>query len=232
MSDKFAAVEPHNDIEEILTDVFRVSGSVVFAPLMRLTRNMIIVREGSALTLVNAVRLNPETEAKLEALGTVKNVVKIGVHSMDDAYYIDRFGTTSWALPGVEHGASPRRLTSEDLPFACRLFVFEHTVEPEGALLLERDGGLLITCDSVQNWEHTEGCSAAAKVATKLMGFMRPAQIGPPWRKRMTPKGGSLKPDFDRMVELPFSHLIGGHGEPLNDKANELLRATITHTWP
>ena len=64
------------------------------------------------------------------------------------------------------------------------------------------------------------------------MGFKHPAQIGPPWRKMMTPEGGSLKPDFDRLVQLPFKHLIGAHGGLASDNANELLRATIARTFP
>ena len=50
----------------------------------------------------------------------------------------------------------------------------------------------MITCDSVQNWPDTRGCSLPAKLVTRAMGFTRrPAQIGGPWRKFMTPKGGT-----------------------------------------
>ena len=60
------------------------------------------------------------------------------------------------------------------------------------------------------------------------MGFMkRPAQIGPPWRKMMTPEGGSLRPDFERLASLDFAHLIPAHGRPLMDSAKQDVRATI-----
>lgn len=207
---------------------------MMMGPLMRITRNMVIVRDEGRLSLINAVRLNAAEEQALEDLGTVTNVVRIGVHGMDDAYYVDKYKATLWALPGVEHKNGIKtgaELTDERLPFPARLFSFEHTRAPEGALLWERDGGVLLTCDSVQNWENTEGCSPPAALLTRVMGFLKPAQIGPPWRKIMTPKGGSLLPDFQRLVELPFKHLIGGHGAPLRDEAQQKLQETIKRVY-
>ena len=83
----------------------------------------------------------------------------------------------------------------------------------------------------MQNWTTTAGCSVPAKLATHAMGFMKPAQIGPPWRKFMTPEGGSLRADFERLAGLEFRHLIGGHGTPLRDVARERLRETIARVY-
>ena len=71
-----------------------------------------------------------------------------------------------------------------------------------------------------------------ARLVAHLIGFRkRPAQIGPPWRKRMTPDGGTLKSDFERLAELNFAHLIAAHGEPLIDTARQDLIATINATY-
>ncbi|HTJ80930.1 MAG TPA: hypothetical protein VL400_04380, partial [Polyangiaceae bacterium] len=106
------------------------------------------------------------------------------------------------------------------------------TKAPEGALLVQRAGGILITCDSAQNWPDTSGCSLPAKVVTRLMGFTkRPAQIGGPWRKGMTPPGGSLKADFERLAKLDFDKLIAAHGGPLLSGARRALEATIAATF-
>jgi hypothetical protein len=59
------------------------------------------------------------------------------------------------------------------------------------------------------------------------MGFMHPANIGPPWRRMMTRKGGSLKPDFERLLASPFEHLIGAHGQPLRGGAHQAFEATV-----
>ncbi|MFT7654794.1 MAG: hypothetical protein ACI9ON_003819 [Limisphaerales bacterium] len=232
-----APVQPHGSIEEIVDDVFWVQGSAQLAPGLRLMRNMAIVRNGEDLTVVSPVRLSPAGEAQLEQLGTVRHVVKIGfAHGIDDAYYLERFDATYWALPNGTRPQDPtpeNELRPDSLPINdAELFEFHDTVQKEGALLIQRAGGILITCDAVQHWSNTKGCSPPARLVSHLIGFRRrPAQIGPPWRKRMTPKGGSLKSDFERLAALDFSHLIGAHGQPLRDTAKQDLIATVEATY-
>lgn len=233
----FAPAMAHGPIKEITDDVFWVQGSAQLAPGLRLNRNMVIVRNDNDLTIVSAVRLSPGGETELGKLGTVRHVVKIGAfHGIDDAYYIDQFDASYWALPDGSRPEDPepdKDLTAESLPIAdADLFEFRDTKQKEGALLINRAGGILITCDAVQHWTTTKGCSPIARVAAHLIGFRRrAAQIGPPWRKRMTPDGGSLKSDFERLAELNFTHLIAAHGEPLIDTARQDLIATIRATF-
>lgn len=235
MDTNYAALMPHGPIEPLFDDVWTVVGTVDMGPLLRITRTMCVLGDGDALTLVNAVRLSPEGEAALAKLGVVKHVVRLGLHGMDDAWYVDHHGAELWALPGVQHARgkqTSQELSRDHLPMDdLQLFRFEQTVDPEAALLLTRHGGLLMTCDSVQNWTTTAGCSLAAKAVTRAMGFMKPAQIGPPWRKRMTPPGGSLRSDFERLAALDFKHLVGGHGTPLVDEANVKLHETIDRVF-
>lgn len=232
MSDRFFPVQPHGGIEKIIDDAWYVTGSVVMKPLVRLARNMIILRHEGELTLVNSVRLNADGEAALDALGRIAHVMKIGVHGMDDAYYCDRYGARYWLPEGASSdpiGAENGVLTEGALlPIPnSRVFRFQETATPEVALLVERQGGLLITCDSVQHWVPHGIMSPLARFLTWVMGFRKPAQIGPPWRKRQTRPGGSLRPDFERMAALPFERLIGGHGGLLERDAQQHLRVTI-----
>ncbi len=106
------------------------------------------------------------------------------------------------------------------------------TVQPEGALLVEREGGLLITCDAVRHWVPHRLMSIGARTITSLLGFRYPAQLGPPCRKVMTPPGGSLKADFERLAALPFDSLIGGHGGLLRGDAVAVLQASIARSYP
>ncbi|NQV21759.1 MAG: hypothetical protein HQ511_10125 [Rhodospirillales bacterium] len=190
---------------------------------------MVILRHGDELTVINSVRLDAEGEAALDALGKVSHVMKIGFHGMDDAYYVDRYNAKMWTL-GDAGTAPGDGLLAEDtqLPFpGARVFMFKQTVVPEAAILVERQGGLLITCDSVQHWVPKDVMSPAAKIITRLIGFQHPAQIGPPWRKKQTPPNGSLKSDFERLADLPFQRLIGGHGGLLERDGPAHLKATI-----
>lgn len=229
MTETFALVQPHGSLEPIFDDAWYVTGSVVFKPLIRLPRNMVILRYGDELTVINSVRLDAEGEAALDALGKVSHVMKIGFHGMDDAYYVDRYKAKRWTV-GEADTATGDELLAEDtqLPFPnARVFMFTQTLVPEAAILVERQGGLLVTCDSVQHWVPKDVMSPVAKVLTRFIGFQHPAQIGPPWRKRQTPPDGSLKADFERLAALPFQRLIGGHGGLLESDGPALLRATI-----
>lgn len=235
MSD-FPKVMPHGPIEEFIEGVYFVNGLVQMGPLMRFPRMMAVLRHADELTLVNAVRLDEAGEKALDALGRVKHLVRVGGHEMDNAYYAEIYGAKLWALAGVEHarGLQTDHVYDEstELPVpGLRAVVFEHTKQPTAALHLERDDGVLFTCDCIQNWLNTERCSPMAKVAMRLMGFIKPAQIGPPWRKAMTPSGGSLKPDFDRLAGLRFENLISGHGTPIKGGANSQLRTTIERVY-
>jgi len=231
------AAQVHGPIQEIAEGVHWVRGSVRMGPGVTISRLMVIVKSGEELSLISAVRLSDEGEAELAKLGKVRNVLKIGAfHGMDDAYSVERFQADYWALPGARLPAGiskSKELKQGELPIPdADLFVFESAVKPEGALLVKRAGGVLVTCDSVQNWPDTEGCSLIAKGITRAMGFTsRRAQIGPPWRKGMTPQGGSLKGDFERLASLDFKHLIGAHGGPLRDTAKSDLKATVAATF-
>lgn len=227
----FPKVEPHDSLVKIMDNAWYLTGSVMLMPLVRLVRNMVVLRHNNELTVINSVRVNAEEEAKLEALGTVKHVVKIGGHGMDDPYYLDKYGAKYWVID--EAFAAEKEdvelLTEETvLPIpSAKVFLFRDTNKPEAALLIDRDEGLLITCDSVQHWVPHKLMSPAAKLLTMVMGFRKPAQIGPPWRKLQTPAGGSLKADFERLASLPFQRIIGGHGGLLESGGPEALRATI-----
>ena len=157
---------------------------------------------------------------------------------MDDAYTVERFGAEFWSFPDQENYPEPRpdHLLAEgaSLPIPdAELFIFRETLHPEGCVLWRRRG-LLVACDSIQHWESTDGCSAFGAFVTRAIGwvrpklsFMHPANLGPFWVPTMTRLGGSLRPDFERLLELPFDHLVGAHGQPLLGGAHTALRASV-----
>ena len=229
---EYPAATDHDPVEELVPDLFWVHGSVEFRPGMFLCRNMAIVRRGGELSLINAVRLSPEGERALEGLGTVKNVVRIGhFHSMDDRYTVDRYGARLWCLPGPQARPEPAAdelLRADNLPFeGASLHVFEHANLPEGALVLEQDGGVLLTADSLQNWVDWSKCSEAMSANAGAMGFSLTMLIGLPWLRGMTPEGGSLEPDFRRLLSHPFEHMLGAHGGFKRGGAKAAVEAAV-----
>ena len=221
----------HGELNEIFPDVFFVTGAMeaeLEGGHWQFSRNMTIVREAGALTLINALRLDDAGLAQLEALGCVANVVKIGsLHSRDNAFYKARYGASFWALPGMqhEHGlTADKELTAGgQMPFlGCSLFVFRTTKLPEGILHINRADGILVACDSLQNYlAPDEFFSNESRKMMTEMGFFEPANLGPLWMQVNEPQGR----DFVRLRELPFRHVLPGHGSPLRDTAKEAYMA-------
>ncbi len=231
--DQYPKSQPHEAIEEIFPDVFLVHGSVRMLPGMRMNRNMVVLRQGDALTLISPVRLSAEGEAALDALGRVRHVMRIGVfHGLDDPYYVEHYGAEFWSQAGSDHYKAPslNRVLVEGGPLpveGAELFAFRETRFPECALRVPCDGGLLITCDSLQYHTDWSYCTLPARAILKLVGFSPRMLVGPPWRKYMTPRGASLRPDFERLLALEFQHLVGAHGRLCRAEAWEKVSTAV-----
>jgi hypothetical protein len=200
---------------------------------------MAIVREKGELVLFHTILMPEEEQKKIEALGPIKHIVRLGAfHGMDNAAYVKRYAPTLWAPPGVDHAPgckTDRELVpGGELPIeGATLFSFDSSRTPELALHVPRHGGVLFTCDSVQNWETGEGCSFLGKAMARMMGFKGRACIGPGWRKQSEPKDGKgFGPEFEKLAALDFKHAIGGHGAPMKDTARDDLRASIARIYP
>jgi len=88
----YPPVYPHDPLEEIGMDVFMVRGSVRMNPIIRISRNMAVIREAGELTLINPIRLNADGETQLKTLGAVRRIMRLGCfHGLDDPYYVDQF---------------------------------------------------------------------------------------------------------------------------------------------
>lgn len=218
---------PHGPIKEVMPDIFFVTGTMkneFFGSMWQFSRNMTVVREDGNLTIFNSVRLNEDGLAELEKLGTVKNVVRLGdMHGVDDLFYVKRYNAAFWALPGMgvqeELNVDKELKIGGELPLKnSSLFVFETVGRPECILRLDRDGGIMIACDSLQNWIEPDQFFDDQTIETmKGMDFFKTANLGPAWMHVCQPKAD----DFVRLKEIPFKHAFCGHGYPLLSNAQE-----------
>ncbi len=233
----FPAQLSHGAISEILDDVFFVVGQMTIVAggkSMNVSRNMTILRDGDALTLINTLRLDEEGLTQIDNMGQVKHVVRLGAfHGRDDAFYLNRYDPDFWTLPKMEfsRGEASSKYLAPGQPGPCAgssVFVFETIDQPEAILHLDRHGGLLISCDSLQNLSGPdEFFDATGTAMMEAGGFFRPANIGPGWRKATNPKAS----DFARLKKLRFRHLISGHGEPRLDDAHAAYSATLAEFY-
>lgn len=236
---QFTPAWPHGDIQEIFPDIFFVTGTNKVqheGVNIQTSRNMVIVRNGSELTLINTVRLNEEGLKKLDKLGKVTNIVRIGAfHGRDDAFYKSQYPSANlWVLKGMtyENGLKPdMELTAEsEMPFpGCSLFVFETSKLPEGILHIEKEDGILITCDSIQNITSTDQFySQETAKSFDDQGLVKPANISPIWLGATNTRDS----DFEKLLKtIAFRHMITAHGKPLINKAYEQVNETFSRVF-
>lgn len=230
----FPAVCPHDPIEQIGKDVFMARGSVNLNPVVRICRNMAILRHEGELTLVDPVRLNDTELARLDELGRVTKIVRLGAfHGMDDPFYMDRYAPEFWSQPGGKTYTEPNidvvidNTTQAPVPDG-QFILFEKTKEPECMLLLEREGGLLLTCDGIQHYGDYSNNNFLARMMLPFIGFPKRTIVGPFWMKLMTPDGETLKPEFDRfLAKYSFDKLLAAHGTFLTAGAHASVTAAV-----
>jgi hypothetical protein len=220
---EYHPVMPHGEIEEVFPDVFYVTGTMraeFFGSMWQFNRSMTIVRDGGRLTLINTVRLDDAGLAALDALGTVTDVARLGdMHGVDDPFYVDRYGARFWAAPGMRAGdglAVHRELVEGgETPVSDgSVFAFATTKRPECILRLDREGGIMVACDSLQNWVAPDEFFDEETVGKmREMGFFTPTSLGLAWLHESQPQAE----DFVRLKAVPFRHALCGHGEPARD---------------
>jgi hypothetical protein len=196
------------------------------------SRNMTAVLGADGWVLLNPVRLTEDAEAQLLARGPFAHAVRLGTyHGRDDRYYVDRFGVELWGIPGEQTYPEPsfRREITEDGPFPipdAKVVIFRNASRPECVVRLP-EHRLLVTCDSVQHYDNDPLISTLGKLVMYPMGFFSPCVIGPVWLKNVTPPGGSVRADFERVLALDFDNLISAHGTPKIGGAKHALAANV-----
>lgn len=236
MSDQ-SKIYPHGKVEKIDDNIFMVRGSIKMNPVMRITRNMAIVRQEDELSLINPIRVSPEVELQIEALGKIKHLVRLGAfHGVDDSYYSKKYSASMWSQPnGTTYTAPP--INNEisaggELPFLnAEVIVFNGSVQPECALLVRVGKGLLLSCDAIQNYGDYSYNSLIARLLMPLIGFPRTTIVGPIWLKFMTPENQSLEGEFRKLLALKFDKLLAAHGTLLETGAHAAVEKAINKAF-
>ncbi len=208
---------------------------------MLFSRNMVVLRHDHELTLVNTMRLDEAGLAALDELGKVKHVIRLaGFHGRDDPFYKDRYDATVWAVDGHvwARGFDNTKIKAEDGYFQADRYMTDSTELPipgarlitidckagEGLLVLDRDGGIAISGDALQNWSATdEYFNVPAKIVMKLMGFIKPHNVGPGWLKQAQPDLSQVK----SLLDVPFDTVLPAHGGPVVGGAKDKFRPAI-----
>jgi len=205
---------------------------------MRFSRNMTVVRQGEGLVLLNTVRLDEAGLAALDALGQVREVLRVGGwHGSDDAFYKDRYGCPVTAVKGQRYfeGTNPKKGRTyfeadrevdadSELPIEGASLYVVHTDPPEAILRIPAGGGTLITADALNHWPRADDYfNFAGSVGMKLGGMIKPHAMMKPWIDKYKPDPAEVA----GILELGFDSVLPGHGEVVIGGALEKFRPVI-----
>lgn len=230
----------HGELWQVTYDVYYVSGTYAMG-WVTFQRGMVVVVENGELSLINAIRLSPEGEASLLKLGAVSHVICIGDHGMDVAYYVHRFGATVHSIPGK---VLQNDLTGLDLckklPFKRGTFINFDRMPPkwkEGVIVLHRDDGdVLVTCDSVQNWENNWGntyINWIGKIGCMMYPLSGKCMIFRSFMNVIAKEMpmSEIKKDYSKLLDLEFRYLLSGHGYCIDGSAKEAMHKSFGDTF-
>ena len=228
---------PHGPIEALADDLYAVRGSIAMNPLVRITRNMAIVRTPEGLALVNPIRLEADTERELEALGPVRWVIRLGpMHGIDDPYTVDRYQATFCCQAGGKKYQKPDidivLEAGSALPIdGATIIPIAGAQQPECALLLDRGNGVLLTCDAIQHYGDYSHNNWLARLMMPFIGFPKRTIVGPVWLKLMTPANGTLRDSLEKLLDYEFDALFSAHGTFLATGAKHAVRDAIERAY-
>jgi hypothetical protein len=228
----FAPALPHDPISKVTDGVYVVRGCFRMGPGLVISRTMTILEAPDGLVLVNAIRLSEQGETELARLGPVKHLLKLSdSHGIDEPYVADRYRPEVWALPRarLRAGVTRTRVLGPDGPIAgARVIEFPGTTGwSEVAYLAPASGGTLVTCDALQYHVDLAHTSLFARVVTPLLGFKGGVIVAPMWRKLQKVQGEAVRGAFAGITGLTYANLVTGHGPPIVNGADELVRDAL-----
>ncbi|WP_105168632.1 hypothetical protein [Pseudoalteromonas sp. T1lg23B] len=236
----------HGQLQEVFENIWFVEGGWDMPLLLkpRISRSMTIVRNSdNTLTLINSMQLSEKGLKQLDALGTVKNVIRLAsMHGADDGFYKARYNATIYALKDTQYTKGLRTDVENthsyfepdvwldehtNLPLAdAQLWVMNSPKLKEGCIILNRNNGILLAGDVLHNTPKPNiFTNLPAKIFMHLFRLAKPYNIGVGWWLMTRPSGNELR----AILNLPFEHVLPIHGQPVIGNAKEKYTKAIEH---
>lgn len=209
-------VLPHDPIEKLADNLWRVVGSIEGMPLRRV---MTLVKRTDGSVLVhNAIALGADAMREIDAWGPVKwLVVPNGYHRLDARVFKDRYPAACVICPAgsrakVEEVVPVDQTYDELVPDeSLHAVTLDGTARQEGVLLVRsQDGVTVVLNDAVFNFPHGKG----------LTGFI--------FRHVTQSSGGPRVPRLIRWLVVKDRRAFRAHLERLAETP-DLRRVIVSH---
>ncbi len=236
---------PHGELQSLFENIWFIQGQIKMPMKLpaKISRSMTVYknRTNDELTLINSMRLSKDGLAKLQSLGKIANVIRVGAfHGRDDLFYRNEFNAKIYAFEGQTYSRSMeapsdvnegfmqpdvRVSQASDLPIPnCDVKIFASSTPPEAAVLINEHNGILVTADSLQNTPKPDRfVNFPMKIMMKKFGFWKAHNVGPGWVQFAKP----ALADIRSVMELDFEHVLPGHGEAVIGDAKNKFRPVV-----
>jgi len=222
-------VLPHGPLTELADGLWTVDGSLTGMPLPR--RMVVARREDGSLVIHNAICLDPEQLAALEAKGPPAVIVVPGAyHRLDARAFTERYPEAKLFCPA---GARKRVAdvvsvhgTYDDFAADARIRLvhLEGTRSLEGVMEVHADDGVtLVFNDAIFNLPRMSGLFGM--VYGKLMGNAGKPKVTTVGRLLLVKDKAAFRAHLERLAETAgLRRVLVAHGDPIGDDAGGVLR--------
>lgn len=224
---KYFPLLPHLDITEKVEGVYELTGTMKLFGLFRYSRNMHIIKTEDGVALVNPVRADDKTLRRIEEIGPIKHIYKIGqLHNVDIPFYMDKYAPKLWKIEGdptLDHLKADHYFEDGQKASPCgsKLRILKNSKLKEAVLIHPSAGGTLISCDAFVNMGPDPMANWLTNTLQKLLPS--PVYVGPNWIKFAKPSGGDLL----ELLSDDFENLLTAHGAAVLGDAKEKLTSYV-----
>lgn len=225
-------VLPHQPIEKLTENLWRVEGDVAGMPLKRVMT--VAKRSDGDLVVHNAIALEPAAMAELDAWGKVRYlIVPNGWHRLDARIFQDRYPSAAVYCPSgsrkkVEEVVAVKG-TYEELPAdsAVSLTTLDGVGRTEGVMTVQSaDGATLVFNDALFNMPHGSGLQGFIfKHITQSSGPLHVSRIG---KLFLVKDRAAFRAHLERLAATPaLRRIIVSHHQTVTVSPAETLRAAV-----
>jgi len=222
-------VHPHDPIEELDERLWRVQAKVPGMDLMRVMA--IAKREDGGLVVHNAIALEDDAMARLEAWGEPRFiVVPNGYHRLDAPIFAARYPDAKVVCPAgaKKKVAEVVKVDSsyEDFPAdaAVELRTLDGVGAQEGVMVVHgADGTTLVFNDALFNAPHGKGAAGFIfRYLTQSTGGPRVSRV---FRWFVMKDRAALRAEFERLADTPdLTRIIVSHHRTIDHDPAQVLR--------
>lgn len=221
-------VLPHQPMEKLASNLWRVTGKLANMPL---ERAMTIARmQDGRLFIHNAMALDPDAMKELEALGAPAFVVvPNGYHRLDCARFAHRYPDARIICPAgsrekieqvVAVNATYDEIAGDD---TVQIEYVDGVKEMEGVMRVRSDDGMtLVFNDLVFNVEHQSGFQGLVLRAMGSSGGPKVTRLA---RMFLIKDKAAVRADLVRLADTPdLVRIVPGHGDVITRDPAAILR--------